>query len=264
MLYQSRAQSVKSPCPYRGLWLSLEVGDRVGEGGRSNQGEDRAGSPLSVAVCQPARTSRQRRRTEDGSDGFRCPRIFCSSSQTRLNRRLFPSILTTMQSSIQQFLALRESLLQERANIEAQIKEITSVLSLPGAAPVSPAPSSTPNSPATSAPKKKWTMSAASHAKMRAAAKARWAKRKGVGESGVAPAATKQPTRIMSEATKAKMSAAHKARWAKKRGKAGSVAAPVAAVAPAAKKAARVISPEAKARMIAGAKKRWAKLKAGK
>ena len=173
-----------------------------------------------------------------------------------------------MQSDIQQFLALRESLLQERAALEAQIKEITSILAQPGTAPVSPAlsstPTATPTSPATPALKRKWTMSAASRAKMRAAAKARWAKRKGVGESGVAPAAPKQPTRIMSEATKAKMSAAHKARWAKKKDKAGSVAAPVVAVAPAAKKATRVISPEAKARMIAGAKKRWAKLKAGK
>ena len=169
-----------------------------------------------------------------------------------------------MQSDIQQFLALRESLLQERSAIESQIKEITSALTLPGAIPASPDSPSTPTPSSTPALLKKWTMSAASRAKIRAAAKARWAKRKGVGESGVAPAAAKQPTRILSEATKAKMSAAHKARWAKKKGKAGSVAAPVAAVAPAAKKAMRVISPEAKARMIAGAKKRWAKLKAGK
>ena len=247
------------------------MGTEWARGGRSNRGQGRADSPLPAAVCQPARTSLPRRCAEDGSDVSRSPQ---SSSQEHrqhkagLNRSPPPPILTTMQSDIQQFLALRESLLQEQAAIEAQIKEITSVLAQPGTTPASPAPSSaptpSPTPPATPAPKKKWTMSAASRAKMRAAAKARWATIKGVGESGLAPATSKQATRILSEATKAKMSAARKARWANKKGKAGSVAAPVVAVAPAAKKAMRVISPEAKARMIAGAKKRWAKLKAGK
>ena len=109
-----------------------------------------------------------------------------------------------MQTDIQQFLALRESLLQEPVAIEAQIKEITSVLALPVTTPAAPAPPSTP------APKKKWKMSAASRAKIRAAAEASRAK-----ITGTAVVAVKKPTRKISAAGRASIAAAQKARWAK-------------------------------------------------
>ena len=100
-----------------------------------------------------------------------------------------------MQSDIQQFLALRESLLQERAAIEAQIKEITGVLDRPGTTPAAPAPSSTSTPPSSPAPKQKWKMSAAARSRSGAAAKARWAKIK-----GTAVVAVKKPTRKISAA----------------------------------------------------------------
>ena len=115
-----------------------------------------------------------------------------------------------MQSDIQKFLALRESLLQERAGIEAQIKEITSVLEQPRTVSVSPVSPSTPTPPSTPAPKKKWKMSAAARARIGAAAKARWAK-----IEGTAGVAVKQPTRKISAAGRASIAAAQKARWAK-------------------------------------------------
>lgn len=120
-----------------------------------------------------------------------------------------------MNSDIKQFLALRESLLQERAAIESQIQKITSVLGQPGAAVGSPAPSalsvSAPAAAATPAPKKR-KLSAASRAKLRAAAIARWAKRKG---TAVTEVKAKKPTRKISAAGRASIAAAQRARWAK-------------------------------------------------
>lgn len=119
----------------------------------------------------------------------------------------------SMQSDIEQFLALRESLLQERVAIEASIKEITNVLAQANPAVVVPAPTPAPApaaAPATPGRKQRKKLSAASRAKIKAAAIARWAKVKGT------PAvAAKKPTRKISAAGRASIAAAQKARWAK-------------------------------------------------
>ena len=159
----------------------------------------------------------------------------------------------TMNADIQKFLALQTALINEKAKLEARLNEISKVLDGDSVAAPSPA------APATTTTSGKRTFSAATKAKMKASQQARWAKKKGVVESAVAPV-SKTGKRTMSEATKAKMRAAHQARWSKLKGKTGSSPAP----APAAKKTKRVISPEAKARMVAGAKKRWAKVAAAK
>lgn len=118
-----------------------------------------------------------------------------------------------MQSDIEQFLALRESLLQERTAIEASIREITNVLaqasSAPAAPPAAPAPAPTV-APATSGRKQRKKLTAASRAKIKAAAIARWAKAK-----GTKTVAAKKPTRKISAAGRASIAAAQKARWAK-------------------------------------------------
>ena len=69
-------------------------------------------------------------------------------------------------------------------------------------------------------PKKKGEMSAAGRAAISAAAKARWAKRRGITfttfpSTSVKPAPTMKPKIQRSAAWKAAMSAAGKARWAK-------------------------------------------------
>ena len=118
-----------------------------------------------------------------------------------------------MQSDIEQFLALRESLLQERAAIEASIKEITNVLAQASPAPVAPtaAPAVAPEpGPAVPGRKQRKKLSAASRAKIKASAIARWAKSK-----GTPVVAAKQPTRKISAAGRASIAAAQKARWAK-------------------------------------------------
>ena len=120
-----------------------------------------------------------------------------------------------MQSDIEQFLALRESLLQERTAIEASIREITNVLaqasSAPAAPPAAPAPAPAPTvAPATSGRKQRKKLTAASRAKIKAAAIARWAKAK-----GTPVVAAKKPTRKISAAGRASIAAAQKARWAK-------------------------------------------------
>jgi hypothetical protein len=68
-----------------------------------------------------------------------------------------------------------------------------------------------------SAPKKKFTMSAAGRAKVAAAQRARWAKIKGTKPAAktVKPAAEAPAKRKMSAAARAKLSAMAKARWAK-------------------------------------------------
>ncbi len=118
-----------------------------------------------------------------------------------------------MQSDIEQFLALRESLLKERTAIEASIREITNVLaqasSAPAAPPAAPAPAPTV-APATSGRKQRKKLTAASRAKIKAAAIARWAKAK-----GTPVVAAKKPTRKISAAGRASIAAAQKARWAK-------------------------------------------------
>src|SRR5438105_4000009 len=72
---------------------------------------------------------------------------------------------------------------------------------------------STNNAGAGAAPQKRRTMSRSSIAKIRAAAKARWAKIK--GKTGKAKPGSKPGRRKMSAAGKARLSALAKARWKK-------------------------------------------------
>lgn len=103
-----------------------------------------------------------------------------------------------MKSDIAKFVALRNSLLQERSQIEARLAQINRALgaSAPAAAPTG-----------------KRTFSAATKAKMRASQAARWAKIKGAAPAPAA--APKQAKRKMSAAGRANIIAAVKARWAK-------------------------------------------------
>jgi hypothetical protein len=87
-----------------------------------------------------------------------------------------------------------------KGSIESLTHELASILG--GTAPAS----------ASKAPQKR-KMSAASRAKIAAAAKARWAKIKGAKPAAKVPA--QKQKRKMSAAAKAKLSAMAKARWAK-------------------------------------------------
>lgn len=97
--------------------------------------------------------------------------------------------------------------------------------------------------------------SAAARAKMAAAAKARWAKKRGVSSAAVKPAVTgAKKKRRMSAEGRARIIAAQKARWAKHK----STSPKPATKAPGKK---RTMSPEGRARIAAAQKARWAKQK---
>ena len=107
--------------------------------------------------------------------------------------------------NVDQFVALRAALQQEKATLEARLAEITQALSASGgAAPVATAVSG------------KRHFSAATKAKMAAAQKARWAKLKGAQAAPATP--TGSPTkakRKYSAEAKARMAAGATARWAR-------------------------------------------------
>ena len=108
-------------------------------------------------------------------------------------------------NNVEQFVALRAALQQEKATLEARLAEITRALSASGdAAPVVAAISG------------KRRFSTATKAKMAAAQKARWAKLKGAQSTPAAAAAapTKARRKYSAEA-KARMAAGARARWAR-------------------------------------------------
>ena len=114
-----------------------------------------------------------------------------------------------MNNDINKYIALRNSLLLEQANIVARLKEIENALNQTTSAPTrSTATTATPSTPV----RKKWKMSRAGRAKIKAAALARWAKIK-----GTPVAAPKKLKGKISAAGRARISAAQKARWAKAR-----------------------------------------------
>ncbi|HMK06592.1 MAG TPA: hypothetical protein VK476_03620 [Flavobacterium sp.] len=96
-------------------------------------------------------------------------------------------------------------------------------------------------------------MSEATKAKLRAAAKARWAQVK----AGKQPAAKSTGRKPMSAAARARLSALMKAKWAAKNKGSKSASAPAKKAVP--KKS--TMSAAAKARVSALAKARWAKIK---
>ena len=111
---------------------------------------------------------------------------------------------------------LTSAQLRKAADLQEQIQELQQQLNqiLGGEVP-------TPAQP-TEAPKKKGEMSAAGRAAISAAAKARWAKRRGITftitptrSDEPAPAPTMKPKIQRSAAWKAALSASAKARWAK-------------------------------------------------
>ena len=83
--------------------------------------------------------------------------------------------------------------------------------------------------------------------------------------AAVAAKPGRKARRGLSAEGRARIAAAQKARWAKRKGSAASASAPKAA-SPARKgKGKRNLSPEARARIVAAVKRRWAKArKAGK
>ena len=109
----------------------------------------------------------------------------------------------SMNADLNKYLALQTALRNERAKLEARLNAINMVLG--GDVVVDVAPVATRGG--------RRTFSAATKAKMAAAQKARWAKKKGGVESAVAPAPKKK--RKMSAAGRAAIVAAAKARWAK-------------------------------------------------
>lgn len=110
-----------------------------------------------------------------------------------------------MATNIKKFLALRNALLAEKANIEARLKHISQVIGQEG-----PVAASTP---AATGGRRKF--SEATKAKMRAAQQARWAKVK--RKAGKAAASAPKKKRKMSAAGRAAIVAAAKARWAKEK-----------------------------------------------
>ena len=150
-------------------------------------------------------------------------------------------------NNVEQFVALRAALQQEKATIEARLAEITQALSASGAA--TPVVTTSPG---------KRHFSAATKAKMAAAQKARWAKLK--GEQAAPVTTTAAPTkakRKYSAEAKARMAAGAKARWAK--AKAGQPAKPAATAKPR-----RKLSAAGRANIIAATKARWARVNAAK
>lgn len=156
-----------------------------------------------------------------------------------------PDVVKTI--NVEQFVALRTALQQEKATLEARLAEITHALSVASvAAPVEAA-----------APGKRH-FSAATKAKMAAAQKARWAKLKGAKATPATPTAA--PTKVRrkySAEAKARMAAGAKARWAK--AKAGQPAKPTVPAKPK-----RKLSAAGRANIIAATKARWARVNAAK
>jgi hypothetical protein len=134
--------------------------------------------------------------------------------------------LTT--SQLRRILAVKEQ-------IETLQSQIDSIAAGGGEIPI---PSSV------EAPKKR-RRTAAVRARMSAAARARWAKVKGTGETALKPA--KKGKRRLSAAGRAAIIAATKARWAKVK---------------AAKKKDRRSSPAVRAKLAAAARARWVRAKA--
>jgi len=150
-------------------------------------------------------------------------------------------------NNVEQFVALRAALQQEKATLEARLAEITQALGTSGAA--SPVVLTAPG---------KRHFSAATKAKMAAAQKARWAKLKdGQAVPAAAQAAPTKARRKYSAEAKARMAAGAKARWAK--AKAGQPAKPTATAKPK-----RKLSAEGRANIIAATKARWARVNAAK
>jgi len=112
-------------------------------------------------------------------------------------------------------------------------------------------------------PKGKRTRSPEVKARMAAAQRTRWAKRRGEKAAVVeATPVAKAKKAGMSAEGRARIIAAQKARWAKvKAEKSGSAVAPIKAPSV---KGKRTMSPEARAKIAAAQKKRWAKVKKGK
>ncbi|MBI3875159.1 MAG: hypothetical protein HY300_04205 [Verrucomicrobia bacterium] len=106
---------------------------------------------------------------------------------------------------IKQFVSLRNSLVQERTQIESRLEEINRALS-------QGEPTATPSSGAS--PYRKRMISAAGRARIAAAQKARWAKIKAGNKQSSKPAA-KKAKRTLSAGARAKIAAAQRARWAK-------------------------------------------------
>jgi len=150
-------------------------------------------------------------------------------------------------NNVEQFVALRAALQQEKATIEARLAEITQALGASGAA--SPVVLTAPG---------RRHFSAATKAKMAAAQKARWAKLKGgLAAPAAAQAAPTKSKRKYSAEAKARMAAGAKARWAK--AKAGQADKPKATAKPK-----RKLSAEGRANIIAATKARWARVNAAK
>ena len=150
-------------------------------------------------------------------------------------------------NNVEQFIALRAALQQEKANLEARLAEITQALSV-----------SDPATPVVTTAPGKRHFSSATKAKMAAAQKARWAKLKGEQAAPASPtsAPTKAKRKYSAEA-KARMAAGAKARWAKvKSGQAAKATAPA--------KPKRKMSAEGRANIIAATKARWARVNAAK
>ena len=106
--------------------------------------------------------------------------------------------------SIQKFVQLRQSLLQEKATLEARLERINQALA------ISASPAVSVNAAGNT--KSKRTMSAAVRAKMSAAHKKRWAKQKGSVARPV-----KKARKKMSAEGRARIAAAQKLRWDKVR-----------------------------------------------
>jgi hypothetical protein len=117
------------------------------------------------------------------------------------------------QDILKQYTALRTSLESERAEIKARLSEIEAALGGEVSAPTARIPASV---------KRRRKMSAAGKARIKAAAKARWAayraKKAGRGTAGTAK--PRKQKGQLSAAGRARIIAAQKIRWAKAKAKA--------------------------------------------
>jgi hypothetical protein len=150
--------------------------------------------------------------------------------------------------------------LKHAAAIAEQIEKLQAELNsvLGSSAEVSTASSGPSSAPSKGKRGGKRFISEEARAKMAAAQKARWAKRKA---GGAVPSAPAKANKGLTPAGRARLAAAMKARWdARKSG----APAPTASSKPAKNKGKRSISPEARAKMAEAARRRWAKVKKSK
>lgn len=117
---------------------------------------------------------------------------------------------------LKQYVAFREALQEEKANLESRLEKINEALGV-SSEQAAPSPNRAPAPRRAGGGRRRRIMSEEAKARIAAAQRARWARIK--GQSGAAPAAARSSSRPrrggMSPEQRAKIAAAQTARWAR-------------------------------------------------